>query len=127
VHRRRAGRRQHGSLAPGAVQFTGRVSANDRDELYGAASAYPVRLPKLDFEVDREFSFPFPRFMGRIFVYNEFVSLSTRASKAVSTAEDSQRRRLLVSGKGRGEAVAAAPGSHGASVEPQLILPVTPQ
>jgi len=33
------------------------------------------------FEVEREYSFPFPRFMGRLFIYNEFVSLSTRTSK----------------------------------------------
>jgi SAM-dependent methyltransferase len=31
------------------------------------------------FDVDREYSFPFPRFMGRVFIYNEFVSLSTKA------------------------------------------------
>jgi SAM-dependent methyltransferase len=34
------------------------------------------------FDVEREYSFPFPRFMGRFFIYNEFVSLSTRASNA---------------------------------------------
>jgi SAM-dependent methyltransferase len=42
------------------------------------------------FEVYREFSFPFPRFMGRIFIYNEFVSLSTEASSL--GAPDSSRR-----------------------------------
>jgi SAM-dependent methyltransferase len=41
------------------------------------------------FEVDREYSFPLPRFMGRIFIYNEFVSLSTTAPNVVFTAEDS--------------------------------------
>ena len=33
------------------------------------------------FDVEREYSFPFPRFMGRVFIYNEFVSLSTRTSR----------------------------------------------
>jgi len=33
------------------------------------------------FAVEREYSFPFPRFMGRIFIYNEFVSLSIRTSR----------------------------------------------
>lgn len=39
-----------------------------------------LRLAASDagFDVCREYSFPFPRFMGRIFIYNEFVSLSTK-------------------------------------------------
>jgi hypothetical protein len=38
------------------------------------------------FDVEREYSFPFPRFMGQVFIYNEFVSLSTR------TVEDATSR-----------------------------------
>lgn len=31
---------------------------------------------KLDFTISQEYSFPFPRFIGHFFIYNEFVSIS---------------------------------------------------
>jgi 2-polyprenyl-3-methyl-5-hydroxy-6-metoxy-1,4-benzoquinol methylase len=33
---------------------------------------------RLGFQQDRAFSFPFPRWMGRLFKYNEFISVSTK-------------------------------------------------
>lgn len=47
------------------------VQFMDFDELRQAAS-------EAGFDVYREYSFPFPRFVGRIFIYNEFVSLSAK-------------------------------------------------
>jgi SAM-dependent methyltransferase len=49
------------------------VEFMDFEKLRRAAS-------EAEFDVYREYSFPFPRFMGRFFIYNEFVSLSARAS-----------------------------------------------
>jgi SAM-dependent methyltransferase len=48
------------------------VEYMDFEKLRSAAS-------ETGFGVDREYSFPFPRFMGRVFIYNEFVSLSTKS------------------------------------------------
>jgi SAM-dependent methyltransferase len=36
-------------------------------------------LQSLGFEVERSYSFPFPRWVGRVFIYNEFVVVGRRA------------------------------------------------
>jgi SAM-dependent methyltransferase len=55
------------------------VEYMDFEKLRGAAS-------EAGFGADREYSFPFPRVMGRAFIYNEFVSLS------IKTASDATGR-----------------------------------
>ena len=37
-------------------------------------------LADLDFEQERAYSFPFPRWAGEVFVYNEFVVVGRRAA-----------------------------------------------
>ena len=49
------------------------VEYMDFEKLRGAAA-------EAGFDVDREYSFPFPRVMGRVFIYNEFVSLSIKTA-----------------------------------------------
>jgi SAM-dependent methyltransferase len=64
----------------GFASDTTHVEFMDFEKLRLAAS-------KAGFDVQREYSFPFPRFMGRVFIYNEFVSLGTRTSELGRTRE----------------------------------------
>lgn len=39
-------------------------------------------VKELEFEIIKEYSFPFPRIFGRMFIYNEFVSVSLKSTLA---------------------------------------------
>jgi SAM-dependent methyltransferase len=75
--------RTNGNLVLIAPQESGFASDPTHIEFFDFAK---MRLlsEHSGFTVDRQYSFPFPRSLGRIFRHNEFVTIATKAEKVLS-------------------------------------------